>query len=143
MNGILFIKEAPKTPNMISENEITEGCNVSFNGVLFSVKWKQATSVIIRPIDDIGFIQTNYEALEPITIDEEVLEKIGFNKKFENVFAYTDKEERVYEIELLNDSISLRVDGQEINDALYLHKLQKLVFDLCKECLSLKDIGNA
>jgi hypothetical protein len=127
---------------MIPDDEIIEGCNVLFKDKLFSVKWKQINKVIIRPVDDIGFIETGYDNLEGVVITPEILEKIGFKSVKQDVYSYEDKQERKYEVDLSDPQRTLcRIDGNDADlPGLTLHQLQKQIFLLSNEACSLKNI---
>jgi hypothetical protein len=127
---------------MIPDDEIIEGCNVLFKDKLFSVKWKQINKVIIRPVDDIGFIETGYETLEGVVITPEILEKIGFKSVKQDVYIYEDKQERKYEVDLSDPQRTVfKIDGNDADlPGLALHQLQKQIFLLSNEACSLKNI---
>ncbi|HEX8334435.1 MAG TPA: hypothetical protein VF622_17560 [Segetibacter sp.] len=127
---------------MIEENEIIEGCNVLYKDKFFSVKWKQINKVIIRPVDDIGFIETNYDSLEGVVITSEILEKIGFNKIKDDVYSYRDKKEKTYEVDLSDPQKTVfKIDGKSAGLSIVaLHQLQKQIYTLSDEACLLKDI---
>jgi hypothetical protein len=125
---------------MINENELIEGCNVQFKEKLFSVKWKQVNKVIIRPVDDIGFIETTYENIEPVTVTPEILKNIGFTETADSLFEYSDKEKWAYKVDLSNpEQLRLIIKGEEsVVDKMHLHQLQKKIFEDSKELVVLK-----
>jgi hypothetical protein len=127
---------------MIQEDEIIEGCNVLYNGKLFSVKWKQNNKAIIRPVDDIGFIEVSYDNLEGVVLTSEILAKIGFSRIKGDVYSYKGMNDTIYEVDLSDpQQIMFKINGSDAGlSNLTLHELQKQIYTLSNEACLLKSI---